>query len=183
MTFFFEVLLRSLVMFATVYVVFRVFGKRTMAQLTPMDRVSGIAYGTIAGSTSITHTIPLYAGVLAVFAFALLAWVAGRLSVHSSALRDWLMGTPRPLVVAGQLDLRELRRAGLSQEDLWMRLREHKIADLADVELAEIEPDGKLGLLERSKKGTSSKTAKTESDGSDSSSTTSKKTGTSHKNR
>ena len=150
------VLARSLVMFVAVYVGFRVFGKRMMAELTPMDRVAAIAYGTIAGSTSITKSIPLYAGVLGIFAFAVFAWAAGRMAVSSQSLRTYLVGRPKPLVVKGEVDNSALRRAGLSREDLWMRLRELKVASMYDVELAQLEPDGKLGLVER--KSSSSKT-------------------------
>lgn len=73
MAYFVEVLLRSLVMFVIVFVAFQILGKRMTAQLTPMDRVPAIAYGTIAGSTAIVRIIPLYGGGLAVFTFALLA--------------------------------------------------------------------------------------------------------------
>ena len=100
----FAILLRSLVMFAAVFVVFRILGQRMMAQLTPMDRVGAIAYGTIAGSTAITSSIPLYAGLVAVFAFAILAWALGRVSTSSNRLHHWLVGRPRPLVVRGQVN-------------------------------------------------------------------------------
>lgn len=142
------VLFKALAMFVTVFIVFRVFGKRMVAELTPMDRVAMIAYGTIAGSTSIQRSVPLYAGLAAVLAFAVLAWIAGRLSLASPMLRRWLLGTPRPVVIKGEVKASQLKKAGISVDDLWMRLHQHKVSSLSDVELAEIEPDGKLGLLE-----------------------------------
>lgn len=144
-----DILVRALLMFAAVLLAFRFLGKRMMAAMTPMDKVAVIAYGTIAGSTTITRTIPLYGGLLAVAAFAVLAWFAGRLSLSSESMRDLLLGSPRPLVEKGQVNMEQLKRAGLSREDLAMRLRELKVASMADVELAQLEPDGKLGLLEK----------------------------------
>jgi uncharacterized membrane protein YcaP (DUF421 family) len=139
------------------YLVYRLLGKRMMAQLPPMDRVAGIAPGTVAGSAAITRTIPSWAGVLAIGAFAAFAWGTGWASVAYPSLRRWLMGKPRALVVGEHVDAEGMRQPGLSSEDLWTRLRELKIRDLADVELAELERDGKLRVVERAAKSASSK--------------------------
>lgn len=143
-------------MFATVFVVFRLFGKRMLALMTPIDRVSYIAYGTIAGSTAITKPVPLYAGVLAVLGFAILAWVVGRMARQSEKMRTLLMGRPEILVKNGVVDETQLHRAGMQSEDLVMRLRELQIGNVNEIQLAQLEPDGKLGLLKRSSTNPSS---------------------------
>lgn len=144
-----DFLWRSLVMFLTIFIAIRVLGKRTMANLTPMDRVAGITFGTVAGSTAVTLKDPLYGGILVVAGFALISWVSGKLAVSVPSLRPLLMGKPRELVREGQVDAEALKKAGLSQEDLTMRLREVMIANAKEVQLATLETDGKVGVIPR----------------------------------
>lgn len=139
---------RSFVMFVSVLLAFRLLGKRTMAELTPMDKVAGITYGTVAGSVALTRTIPLDAGVLVVASFALLAWLLGQFSVRMPSSRPWLLGHPRVVMRDGQVLQAQLSKVGMTQEDLDMRLRELKVQRYKDVKIAQMEIDGKLGLVE-----------------------------------
>ncbi len=142
-----DFLWRSLVMFTVVFIAIRVLGKRTMANLTPMDRVAGITFGTVAGSTAVSMKDPLYGGILVVAAFAVISWIVGQLAANRPTLRPLLMGTPRALIRQGQVDHQALKKAGISHEDLTMRLREAKIDSPGQVQLATVEPDGKLGII------------------------------------
>lgn len=156
------VLLRSLLLFTTVYLVFRVMGKRVMAQLAPIDKVAGVALGTIAGSAVVNFSIPLGLAIVAVFAFGGLSWAFGRVSSATPRLRRWLTGTPTLLVAQGQVTSAGLRRAGLNRDDLIMRLRELQIGRLSDVELAQLEIDGQLGLVKAGGSDALSKNPKSE---------------------
>ena len=53
------------------------------------------------------------------------------------------------LVRDGQIMHRNLRREYLSEEDLYAKLREHGVADLAEVRLAFIESDGSVSVIRR----------------------------------
>ena len=135
-------------MFVSVLLAFRLLGKRTMAELTPMDKVAAITYGTVAGSVALTRTIPLDAGVLVVASFALLAWVVGQFAVRMPSSRPWLLGHARVVMKDGEVLPGQLSKAGMTQEDLDMRLRELKVNHYKDVKMAQMEIDGKLGLVE-----------------------------------
>ncbi|MCL5116917.1 MAG: DUF421 domain-containing protein [Firmicutes bacterium] len=139
--------MRALVMFATVFLAIRLLGKRIMANLTPMDRVSNITYGTIAGSVAVNPSTPLFDGIVAIAGFAVIAWLVGLVSVHIPAVRPLLLGKARPLIVDGKVDAHALQKAQLSSEELEMRLRELKVSNPKQVQFAQLEPDGKLGLI------------------------------------
>lgn len=142
---------RALVMYFTVFVAIRLLGKRTMANLTPMDRVSGISFGTVAGSAAITTKVPLYGAMLVVGSFALISWIIGKLAVGLPGLRPLLMGKPRPLIQNGQVESGALKKAGLSHDDLLMRLREAQIAGPEAVQWAQLETDGKVGVIPKNR--------------------------------
>ncbi len=153
---------RSFVMFLSVLLAFRLLGKRTMAELTPLDKVAAITYGTVAGSVSLTRSIPLDAGVLVVASFAVLSWIVGQFSVRMPSARPWLLGHPRVIVKDGHVLTRELGKAGMAREDLDMRLRELKVNRYRDVKMAQLEIDGKLGIIESSSSSSQSRHSRPE---------------------
>lgn len=140
------ILLRSLVMYFTVLITIRVLGKRTMAQLTPVDRVSGITFGTIAGAVTVNPHVALSIGVTAIVGFGFTSWFLGYLSVHFGSVRKLVVGEPHRVIHHGKLLSEALHKVGLTSEDIWVRLREAQIKTLTHVEDAYLEPDGRLGL-------------------------------------
>lgn len=142
-----DYLSRAVVMYFTVFLAIRLLGKRTMANLTPMDRVSSITYGTVAGSVSVDPNITIIGGICVIGGFAIFAWLLGRIAFSSKMLRPVLMGEPTPLVKDGQVLQGELSKIGLTFEDLLMRLRELNIASPSEVKLAQLEADGNVGVM------------------------------------
>ncbi len=87
-----------------------------------------------------------WAGLLLVMVFL---WhpPLNALVVGMPGLRPTLTGTSRPLIIDGIIKPSQLKQAGLSQEDLEMRLREMKISSPDQIHLGQLETDGKIGLV------------------------------------
>lgn len=154
-------LFRVLVLYLSVLCAIRLLGKRTMAELTPTDRVSGITLGTIAGAVAVTLKTPLLDGVIAVFGFSLMAWLFGVVLQHIPSLRPLLLGRARELVSDGKVLADALKSAGITKEDLVMRLHEGQMPDAQHVALATLEIDGRLGIIPMSSSTGSSSTKAT----------------------
>lgn len=71
------------------------------------------------------------------------------LAYHSPRLRRLLHPPEVCLVRDGRIIHRNLRREYLSVEDLHAKLREHGIADLAEVRVAYLESDGTVSVVRR----------------------------------
>jgi uncharacterized membrane protein YcaP (DUF421 family) len=56
---------------------------------------------------------------------------------------------PLPLVRRGRLLRRNLRAEFVSDSELWSKLREHGVTDLAEVEAAYLESDGEVSVVKR----------------------------------
>ncbi len=141
-----EVILRSLVIYVAMLTLARIMGKREMARMSYFDWVVGITIGSLAAATVFDPAFPVRLGLL-----ALAVWGGMEVLVSLGALkyrgfRKLLEGGPTPVVRHGRVLARNLGRLRINQSELASLLRERKVTRLADVELATIEPSGKLGL-------------------------------------
>jgi uncharacterized membrane protein YcaP (DUF421 family) len=59
------------------------------------------------------------------------------------------VGEPTVLVEEGRVDRKNMRREGVSDDDLMAAVRDQGLADPADVRLAVLEPDGTISIIPR----------------------------------
>jgi uncharacterized membrane protein YcaP (DUF421 family) len=74
-------------------------------------------------------------------------WILDAVSFRFPAVRSLLEAQPLPLVKAGRLMRRSLRREMISTEELMSVLRHHGIERLDQVKLAIMESDGEISVL------------------------------------
>lgn len=144
-----DVAWKTLVVFAVLVALTRIIGRRLLAQLTFFDFVIGVTIGTMGGSYVVTSTEGPY--VLlgpAVLGVAVLA--TGFLSLKSLTFRRLLEGEPTTLIQNGRILRHNLLRARYSVDHLQMELRTCGVFDINEVELAVLEPHGKLSVLRKS---------------------------------
>ncbi len=81
----------------------------------------------------------------------LLFWdyVLNQASYYSPAVRRLVRGRPVTVVKDGEIVDRNARMERLTPADIKEKLREHGIVDIARVELANVEPDGKFSVVKR----------------------------------
>jgi uncharacterized membrane protein YcaP (DUF421 family) len=139
-------LLRALIISVALLVFMRWAGKRTIGELTPVGFVTGITTGTIAGSATVSPTIPVWAGVLALAAWTAFEWINARLTMTSPGYRKLVNGHATTLVQDGRVSQSGLRSALMSRATLRSELRAQKIYHLSQVKRATLEPSGKIGL-------------------------------------
>jgi uncharacterized membrane protein YcaP (DUF421 family) len=73
--------------------------------------------------------------------------VLARLRLRWPRLRQLVEGSPTLLVLRGEVLTDHLRREGLDQDTLEAALREHGVANVADVEMAVLEIDGSISVV------------------------------------
>src|SRR5438093_4888006 len=97
-----EIAARTLVVYFTVVIGLRVFGKRELGQMTPFDLVLIL---TLSNSVQNAMTGPdtsLAGGVISASTLLLSNWVLGTFGVRIPAVRKWLTGNPTLLVHNGK---------------------------------------------------------------------------------
>jgi uncharacterized membrane protein YcaP (DUF421 family) len=144
-----DIVLRATVMFAFVFVLLRLLGKRELSQMTPFEFVVLVVLGDFI-QQGVTHNdFSLTGAALAVGTFAfwslLLSWAAF-LSPHAERL---LEGAPLVVVRDGRILNENLVADRLTPREIESAMRLQGIASVGDVAWAILEPQGKISFIEK----------------------------------
>jgi uncharacterized membrane protein YcaP (DUF421 family) len=126
------VAVKALLLFAVAVVGLRLAERRTIAQLSAFDFVVAVAVGAIIGRGATAADTSFASSAIALVTLLVAHRVVAILRPHSRVVR-LIDHPPRVLVARGELQGRELARAGLTAADVHAMLREKGIADLAQV--------------------------------------------------
>lgn len=148
-----DVVLRATAMFAVVYLLLRLLGKRELGQMTPFDFVTMVVIGDLI-QQGITHNdFSLTGATLAISTFAFWSLVLGWLGYLVPPARKMLEGEPRLIVRDGEVLKDALRRDRLTLDELESEMRLAGIGTIEDVRFAVLEPQGKISFIKKSDYG------------------------------
>ena len=142
-----DLVLRATVIFAFVFLITRVVGRRELASMEPFDIILLVVLGDLV-QQSITQNDDSVTGALIVIAtLALLTVGLAYISFRSRRLRPLLEGEPLILVEDGRVIDRNLRRERLTVEELQAEARQQQIASLEEVRWAVLETNGRISFI------------------------------------
>lgn len=149
-----DIVARAAVMFAILYVLLRLLGKRELGQLTPFELVVMIVLGNLI-QQSVTHNdFSLTGALLAVSTFAFLAICMSWLTYLSPRAERLLDGEPQVIIRNGKLINENLRRDGMTRGEIESEMRLAGVAHMKDVVWAILEPQGKISFMKKADSGT-----------------------------
>lgn len=142
-----DIVLRATVMFAVVYLLLRLLGKRELSQISPFELVVLVTLGDLI-QQGITHNdFSLSGATLAIFTFGFWSLVLSWVTYKWRAAERALEGTPTVLVRHGELLEENLRNNRLTRLEIESEMRLNGIAHLAEVQWAILEPQGKISFI------------------------------------
>jgi uncharacterized membrane protein YcaP (DUF421 family) len=143
-----ELSLRSIVIYAALLAMLRLFGKREIGQFTLFDLVlillvANVVQPAMTGTdTSLTGGMVIIVTLVATDRLVALArrvkWV-----------RRLLEASPTYIARDGKWITQAIDREDLTVDDAEMALREHGIADVSEVKIAVLESDGSISVVPR----------------------------------
>lgn len=149
---FLEILIRGIGAFILILLVTRLVGKTQLGQLTVSDFVNAIVIGSIgaAAVTDLKENGWYY--VFGLLLFGLLTIGAEYIAMKYRPARKLLEGEPTVIIHNGKILEDNMRKLIYHVDDLTMQLRDKGVFNIADVEFAVLEPNGKLSVLLKSQK-------------------------------
>ncbi len=137
---------KATLMYTTAIIGLRLSERRTLAQWSTIDFVAAVAVGAIVGRTAIASTQSFVTG-----AVALLVLLALHRLMSFARFNRWFAALVdrrvRLLVRDGKVLERELRRSGLTEDDLSAHLRQRGVLALADVKFVLYEAKGGITVV------------------------------------
>src|SRR4051812_40859745 len=142
-----EIVLRTMVVYFTVVLGLRLFGKRELGQMTPFDLVLLL---TLSNSVQNAMTGPdtsLTGGLVSAATLLASNYLLNLSGARLPWVRRWLIGNPTLLVHNGRKIPERMRREGVTEEELLMACRQHGIDKIEDVASAVLEVDGTISII------------------------------------
>ncbi len=144
-----DIVIRASVMFAILFGLLRLMGKRELGQMTPFELVMLVVLGDLI-QQGVTHNdFSLTGATLAIATFAFWASVLGWVSYRWPRAERAIEGEPRVLIRDGVLIEASLKRDRLTRREVESEMRLAGIAHVRDVAWAILEPEGRISFIKR----------------------------------
>ncbi len=144
-----DIVIRASVMFALLFGLLRLMGKRELGQMTPFELVMLVVLGDLI-QQGITHNdFSLTGATLAIATFAFWATVLGWVSYRWPRAERAIEGEPRVLIRDGAWIEANVKRDRLTRRELESEMRLAGIACVRDVAWAILEPEGRISFIKR----------------------------------
>ncbi|SLL05312.1 membrane protein [Mycobacteroides abscessus subsp. abscessus] len=143
----FTVVLRALLFVIVLFITTKLLGKKHISQLSLFEYIAGITLGDIAGEVILNSSLSVMHGILGIFVFAIISYLADVISLQSKTLRNVIEGTGTVLVEDGKLLEENLKKEHYTIDDFSTLLRQKDVFSLSEIEYAVLEPKGMLSVL------------------------------------
>jgi len=142
-----DVAIRTSVVYLALLAGLRLTGTRQLGQMSTFDLVLLLIIANAVQNAMVGPDTSLAGGLVA--AAVLIGWhrVIDWWRVRSRGVAKLLAGEGIMLIHHGAILTEHLVRAGITRDELRQALREHGVADAADVMLAVLEPDGTISVI------------------------------------
>ncbi len=143
----FKILFRTLFFYFFVTLAYRIMGKREVGQLGVIDLIVSILIAELVAISIENAKDSIFLTIAPITLLVVLEVVFGYIAVKSRRFRTLFDGKPSLIICHGKINYHEMIKQRYTLDDLLIGLREKEIMDIAMVEYAFLEPNGKLSVF------------------------------------
>lgn len=145
-----DIVLRSLVAFALLFLLLRVLGRRELSSMEPFDVILLVVIGDLVQQGVTQSDMSLTGSMLAIGTFSILTVLASWLAYRFRRLSPVLDAEPLIILQDGKLIEHNLKHERLTENEVAAAARQQQIASLDDVAWAVLEGNGRISFIPRS---------------------------------
>ena len=137
-----EKILRPILVYVALIVLFRIVGKRELAQLNPLDLVVILSLSNTVQNAIIGNDTSLVGGIVGAATLLLINSVVAYLKFRSSRIETAVEGRPITLIEKGKIDQKMLKSELMTESDIDIIAHENGMEDAGDIERLVLDPNG-----------------------------------------
>lgn len=145
-----EIVIRATVIYWFLWLVVRGTGKRSLAELTPLEMILIVVMGDLVQQAVNQEDMSITGAALAVSVFVAWTLASDSLSRRSSWVAGLVRGDPVVVLRNGRPLMQRLKAERLTVDDLKEAARIEGYGDLEELEYGILETDGKFSFIGRS---------------------------------
>ncbi len=143
------ILIRTLIIYASLVATMRFMGKRQLGELEISDLVTTLLLSEIASLPITNIDIPLSHAILPILTLTSIEVLLSGALLKIPALKRVFSPRPAILIYNGKPDRAAMRSVRISSEELLSQLRQKDVTDPHDVAYAILEPNGQISVVLR----------------------------------
>jgi len=141
------IVIRTLIIYFLLLITMRLLGKRQLGEMELSEFVLAALSADLAANPLQDLGVPMINGIVPILVLFCAEIIISGISVKNIKLRSLLFGRPSLLIKKGMIDHKEMDKNRISPDELMQELRNQSILDIALVEYAVLETDGKLNVF------------------------------------
>jgi uncharacterized membrane protein YcaP (DUF421 family) len=145
-----DIVIRAALIFAFVFLLTRMLGRRELNSLEPFDLILLVVTGDLVQQGVTQNDQSITGALLAISTIGVLTVALSYASFRIKRLRPVLNGEPIVLVEDGEMIEPNLRRQRLTREEIGAEARLEGISSIEDVRWAILETNGRISFVKKS---------------------------------
>lgn len=143
------VLVRTVLFYIIITLLYRFMGKREIGQLGIVDLIVSILIAELAAISIDNRDESIFLSIIPIVALVLIQVGMSYFSLKNAKVRDTFDGTPSVMINRGVVNFKEMVRQRYNLDDLLTQLREQHIRTIEEVDYAVLESSGKLSVFKK----------------------------------
>ncbi len=141
---------RAVILFAVVFLVIRLMGKRELSQIQPFEFVIIILIADLASGPMSDRNMTTFYGIVPILALLVMYMILSFLLKTNKKVQNMVSGNPVLLIADGKIIESEMKKQEYMVEDLMSQIRSRGVFKIQDVAYAILETNGNLSVIPKS---------------------------------
>lgn len=141
------IIVRSILIYCVVLLVFRLMGKRQIGQMQPFELVLTLIIADLATIPMADISIPVLHGIIPLLTLVILHFLLTLFTRLSIKLSSFLSGKPVILINPDGIDYKAMKKLNMTIDDILACLRDKGFFSITQVQYAIVETSGKISVM------------------------------------
>lgn len=141
------IIIRSVLIYLIVLLVFRLMGKRQLGQMQPFELVLTLIIADLATIPMAEVSVPVLHGIVPLLTLVILHFVLTLVCKNSQWLSKIISGKPVIIINPKGIDYNAMKQLNLATDDIFAALRECGYFSISQVQYAIMETNGKVSVM------------------------------------
>jgi uncharacterized membrane protein YcaP (DUF421 family) len=145
-----EIVLQTVLAFFSILFITRILGRQQVSQLTLQEYITGITFGSIAGTLATDMNQRTWHHLIGLFLFGILTFLISFIGVKNIKFARMIQGEPVLVIKDGKVLEKNLEKFHYTIDDLNHLLRNKDIFDISHVQYGILETTGEINVIKNS---------------------------------
>ena len=141
------IIIRSILIYFIVLLIYRLMGKRQPGQMQPFELVLTLIIADLATIPMAEVSVPVLHGIVPLLTLVVVHFILTLITKSSQMLSKVISGKPSIIINPKGIDYAVMKKLNLSTDDIFAALRECGYFNISQVQYAIMETNGKVSVM------------------------------------